>query len=326
MKKKNLSISIGAIIVLTVAIAVLEFALRYVPLKFVPLDEMQWARPPGLVAVKGVEREGQKNGTLFIRLKDGKEQFVYEGWDVTFSDYGSAFAFQKKYIPPANSPYVLYYIEDGRNVTKLTIENSGGYIKDMQENPLRTYLFAEIVKNNASTFCILERVPSNSSADKDQKCLELGISDVERGLWNPNHERELVVKTTSRRIFTLDPWEKRPRQIYAEGDTKQAYEVLLQLFQEKPSDISSYYDSSSKKQFFQLPFATIIMEGRGLTLLPLSADTKLSWVDDGHLLAKGNDSLDIIEYKTGRTANLFNEKETHAKAVLIHIQRNDIEL
>lgn len=68
------------------------------------------------------------------------------------------------------------------------------------------------------------------------------------------------------------------------------------------------------------------MEGRGLTLLPLSADTKLSWVDDGHLLAKGNDSLDIIEYKTGRTANLFNEKETHAKAVLIHIQRNDIEL
>jgi len=326
MKKKNLSLSVGAIIVLAATITAIGFASQYTPFKFVPLDEMQWDQPPGLVAVKSVEREGQKNGTLFIRLKDGKEQFVYEGWDVKFSDYGSAFAFQKEYAPPADSPYVLYYIEDGRNITKLTIENSGGYIKDMQENPLRTYLFAEIVKKNASTFCILERVASNSSANKDQKCLELGISDVDRGLWDPNHERELVVKTTSDRIFTLDPWEKRPRQIYAEGDTKQTYEALLQLFQEKTGDASSYYGSSSKKRFFQLPFASIIIEDRKWTLLPLTTETKLSWIDDEHLLAKRGDSLDIIEYKTRRIAELLNEKDIHTKPVLIHVQGNDIEL
>lgn len=323
-KKKSSILYVFALLVTVTAVAVFALADKYTSFSPVSLNEIHWDQPPGLIAIKGIEREGHDDGTLFIRLKDGKEQFVYEGWDVKFSDYGSAFAFQKEFIPSTDTPHVLYYLQDGEFVTKLTIENSGGYIKDAEENPGRTYVFVELVKNNTSTFCILERVPSSGTVVGDQQCLELGISDVDSGLWNPGHERELVVKTKSNRIFTLDPWEKRPRQIYATGDSKKSYDAFIELFTKKTTDPSFYYGAQPKR-FIQLPIATLVQDTTW-SILPPMTDAKLAWVDDGHIVAKRSDSLEIIEYKTGRVAGLLYQSHMKDKPTLIHTQGNDIEL
>ncbi|MBI2484444.1 hypothetical protein HYV71_04650 [Candidatus Uhrbacteria bacterium] len=296
----------------------------FTPFSYVALNEIRWDQPPGLVAIKDMERDGHADGTLFVRLKDGKEQFAYEGWEVLFSDYGSAFAFQKEFIPPADTAHVLYYIEDGERVTKLTIENSGGYIKDIQENPGRTYVFVEFVVNESSSFCMLERVASSALNANERKCLQLEVPHASQGIWNPRAERELVVATQSNRIFTVDPWEKRPRQIYADGDTKPVYDKLRALFDKKSSDPASYEGPPAKK-FVLLPFVTVILDKK-IRLLPSLNDTKLAWIDDSHLLAKKEHSLEIIEYKTGSVAGLLYEQSMYNKPVLIHTQGNDIEL
>ena len=255
----------------------------------VSYTDLHWEQPPGLIALNPVKKNNER-GLLFLRLRDGEEQFLAGEWKTNFTPYGNVFVYGYAPNSATEKKQILYYIESGERISRITIKNQPGEIVAVQENPKTSYLFIEFTNNKRTSFCLVERYGSTGNTN----CKQLDVSTIARGAWNPNAERELVIKIAGDEIYTFDPWEKRPVKISSKNPH---YSELKNVFTRQPNADSSH------QGIFQHSFSTILAVKEKSTIrffrIPKSAQT--TWLTDkNHILLKTKNEAGILELSTNK--------------------------
>lgn len=270
--------------------------------------DLRWDQPPGLIALSPSQKEG-KTGLLFIRLRDGKEQFLAGNWKTSFTPYGNAFVYGYPPSTTNENKQQLYYIESGEKISHIDIKNKPGDINAIQENHKTSYLFIEFTNDTSTSFCIIERFGSG-----DTDCKQLDITKISQGVWNPAKERELVIKTSAHELYTFDPWEKRPIKINSSDSN---YRALTMLFENTKA-------RSSPKQVLQFVLLNILVikEGSLIQLFQIPFGAHTAWIGDtDHVIFKTNTASGILERSTKKYVPLFYDTK-HASSTIKFLSAN----
>lgn len=282
------------IFIVLLIFVVIPIVLRY---KSIPLEDLHWAKPAGLIAIHQAKREGQP-GILFLRLKDAKEQFIAGNWQVDFSNNGNAFLFSQ-------SKPEIYIIEGGRRIIKTQLKDLRGTIASIQENLRQTYLALEIQGESKSTFCLVEKTGADS-----QPCQIITVrGTAAHALWNPKADQDLVLKTDRGEIYIQNAWEPKSESVSPESEPAR-YQQLINLFTanaaNNPHRVEGRDGMRQLWRFANLIFIRDEKKGWSFARVPLSA--KVGWVVDGyHLLVKTNERLEILEPDERRVSTLLEE-------------------
>lgn len=301
--KTLLFIVIACGLFFAVLIGGVEWHVRTVHIAQASFTDLHWSKTPGLIVLSPSQRDG-KTGLLFIRLRDGKEQFLAGNWKADFTPYGNVFVYG---YPPSDmdeNKQQLYYIESGEKISHIDIKNSPGAISAVQENPKASYLFIEFTNDTSTSFCIIERY-----GPQDTDCKQLDVTQVSQGKWNPTKERELVIKTSTHELYTFDPWEKRPIKINSSDSN---YQTLTALFEQGKPQLSV-------KQTMQFAFLNIlaIKEGPLLQLFRIPFGAQTAWIiDTDHILFKAHNAIGVIERSTKKFVPLFYDTKDASPMVL----------
>lgn len=280
------------------------------PFHTVTLQDLKWSKAPALIAIHNIQREGKK-GLLFLRLKDGKEQFIIGHWQVDYSDIGNAFVYGEPIIGEPDKPgQQIYVIENASQLFHLQLLNAKNPIVSIQENPAQTYLFIETRGENQSAYCIIEKLSS-----KPQSCAQLNVQNtITQGIWNPKKERELVLKTNNGEIYVRDAWEAKIKHI-EEQTEPELYKELTALFNHhyKEHTITA---SEGPHSFIRFMNFILVKHEKGWRLQRVPLGSKIDWlVDDNHLLVKTRDQISILEFQTGNLAPLLKEPGVGEKMI-----------
>lgn len=293
-------------------------AMRY---RDVPLSALHWERPPVLLTVSDVQRNGQ-SGSLLVRPTDGKEQFLPGAWRLSFSESG-VYAFPESSSSADRPEQRLYFFEGNEHIREITINNLPGSLRSVRESPSRTHLVLEVTKEFSTIFCVTERFGTAPPA-----CQQLGVGAVAESVWNPAQDRELVIRTETGSILTFDPLEKKPRFVDAKTDHAR-HEELSRLFQRHPAreggSAGAGGPSRAFRRFLNLVFVLDKQGNRRVARVPLGARVAL-FGDDEHLLAVQPGRLDIIELSSRSRSPLARERGIGSGTVRYRTGGSDIVL
>ncbi len=293
LKRKILS-GAGILLLIGATVFVVIPYVLFVTMETVPLSELKWEKDPSVLAFAPVTRD-EKEGTLTIRLSDGGDHF-FEGPARVFHMSENSLVLVPKDIPKDYEGEVpLYYIEHGRKVLQLKFAYHFGNIINVTENARRSYLAIESYNGASTQFCIIERITDT----KQPSCQQIGISQSMRSLWNPKHDHEFLIKSSSSEIVTFDPWEKGPVRVRADGDAKRFAELLAIVDTPQKQDV--FVDGSLRRL---LSFVLRITPAgwRIISVPPLS---RTYWLADiEHILVQEGDRLSVVEYPTNRKAEI----------------------
>lgn len=288
--------------IFSLLIGVVEAYVRTIRIAQVTYADLHWDNAPGLIALSPSQKNGE-TGLLFIRLRDGKEQFLAGNWKMDFTSYGNTFIYGYPPTFSKENKQQLYYIESGEKISRVDIVNQPGEIKTIQENPQTSYLFIEFSDDKNSSFCIVERYGSG-----DTSCKQLDVTKISRGVWNPKKERELVIKTSASELYTFDPWEKRPIKISSSDSQFGALSALFESAKPQPvlQNILQFtflnvliVKEGSKFQFFRVPF-----------------NAKTAWlIDTDHILFKEKNASGILERSTKKYVPLFYDTKNTSPTI-----------
>lgn len=266
-------------------------------------SELNWDQAPSVLVISPVDRDGY-SGTLFVRLKDGLEQFIPGTWETNFSAQGNVYvfgAYPEEY--PIEPKKKLYEIFQGESILDIDLTHTDGDIRSVQENTLGTYLLVKIEKNQTTYFCIAERVTQDTS-----ECDELNLFGGGEAVWDPLKEHEVVVRNAAGEILTYDPWNPGLSPVTAEEAPDQ-YAYLLGLFTE-PEGVAS------STSVFHLLHWTVGMRNNipFFYSSPLFSGVKLL-NDAEHALVVGRSSIDILELDTGKIISVYTDPDVQSKQV-----------
>lgn len=269
----------------------------------ISLTDLRWERPPSFVAVEGIQREKQ-TGLLFVRLNDGKEQFLAGTWHVAFSESGAyAYGSFPKGYSKEDGQHIYYLSGDGR-IYHIQLADASLPITYIQEDPDTNYLFIEVTREHGRSFCVIPRL----NEDKPS-CQQLDVNGISNGLWNPAKAHELVIKTTTGQIFTFDPWEKKPHLI---DPTDNQYQELTKLFTNQPNTLTQ------KPLTIRLLSLLIIKQNKSWHFVHIPIFAKIEWLQDwAHLIVVNRNNLSILEPFTKKEAPLKQERAISEHPVFI---------
>lgn len=290
-------IGLVAILILLIILPPLIF-----PFHAINLQDLKWTKASALLAVYDIQRDG-KPGLLFLRLKDGKEQFIIGNWQVDYSDIGNAFVYGEPIIgEPDKVGQQIYVIENAAQLFHLQLLKAKNPIVSIQENPAQTYLAIETRSDHSSAYCIIEKI-----SNKPQSCAQLNVQGtITQGRWNPKKERELVLKTETEEIYVRDAWDIKVKHIEASTDPA-LYQELTALFNpvDKEHTLIAFEGTYSFKRWLNF---ILIRHEKGWQLQRIPIFSKIDWlVDSRHLLVKTRNQLAILELTTGNLAPLLQE-------------------
>lgn len=272
-------------------------AVRY---RDVPLSALRWERPPVLLTISDVARNGQA-GSLFVRPTDGREQFLSGAWSVNFSERG-VYAFQER-SSNANQPAQrLYFFEGNEHIREITINNLPGLLRSVKESPSGTHLVLEVAKETSTIFCVTERFGTSPP-----QCQQLGVGAVAEGVWDPTQDHELVIRTEAGSLLTFDPGTKQPRFVDAKTDQVRHAE-LSRLFQTHQAR------AGVLRRFLNL---VLVRDEQGVWSLaraPLGARVAL-FGDGQHLLIVQMNRINIVELRSRARSPLIRERGIGTGAV-----------
>lgn len=290
---------------------------KFLPNYAAPLPDLLWKQEPNLLALSNIERLDQA-GLLFIRLQDGKEQFIAGNWQVNFSDSG-AYVFGE--FPEGYSKQTdqqIYFISNDR-IHEITLTGFSDQITAVHEDPTATYIFIETLSEKSTFYCIAKRI-----LDGSPSCQQLNINKPTRAQWNPEQEWELMLKTEEGKLYTYDPQEKKMHFISPDDKPEQHQQLTL------------LFTASIKPQQFMLGdqennfwrFLNIVLvknaEGWSWHRIPLRTQ-KIAWLaDDEHLLIVEQHRLSILELPTNKLAPVIEEDTVGRKTIII--QHNNYNL
>lgn len=266
-------------------------------------SDLRWDKAPGVFAISPIEREGY-SGVLLVRLKDGLEQFIPGTWETSFSDQGNVYVFgsypEDYPIEPKNK---LYKIFQGDTIFDISLVNTDGVIRSVQENTLGTYVLIKIEKNQTTYFCIAEQVNQDSV-----ECDELNLFGGGAAVWDPQKEHEVVVWNAAGEILTYDPWNPGLNQV-KEGDEPEQYAYFVNLFN---GEISN---GLPKPKLYHglLWMMGNVFEQPFLYNIPLWSTAQFI-ADQKHALVVSQKLIQIIELDTGKAIPVlkgsnFQEKQ-----------------
>lgn len=279
----------------------------------VDLAGLRWDIEPNMIALQDMERENNR-GLLFIRLKDGKEQFIAGNWQADFSDSGNVYAFGE--FPDGyfdQTGQQIYAVIDGRKVIDINLDNlADKKIVSIQENPAGTYLFIEASSDSSTIYCLTEGVGGGR-----RECQQLSIlTSVSQGLWNPNQPRELVIKTKDGAIVVHDPWEKDPHLV-SPVEEPERYIELASLFDRPMPKANKINAKDEEFRYWQFLNLMMIKDADSWRFFKTPFGARLAWLIDGqHLLLKEADGLGVIEYGTDKIAPVLRENISDKKVEL----------
>lgn len=291
-------------------------ALFFFPLPTRSLDKLVWKASSYLIAIPHADREG-KEGTLFLRVKDGKEQFMSGQWSVFYASNDSVYLYGSFSIDEAVSStgLHLYNIYGGDKIYDIPLEHVSGSIVSTQENGIGTYVLLGSTSGTRTQYCLMTHLES-----KVPLCPTIGLPDVKNALWNPEKEHELVLQTASGTLFTVDPWEKEegsPRAVTSDTDPKRL-EQLSALFQVPAVDprVSPGSDKKTLHTFLNLALVT---DAHGWTLHWLPPGADVAWYFDAdHFLVKESNRISLYDLKSRMFSTLLEEKGVGKKSLLFH--------
>lgn len=298
---------VGTVVIAAVGLLV---ALIFDPFLFwekTELASITWEQPPNVILIPNGERESN-GGILFIRLRDGKEQFIAGTWNVSFSDYGNVIVYGSSTNKDEQAPLqTIYYIQDGENIFPLSTKQLPKNITEIRENRRTTYLAIEALadQRDASRVCLLERL-----SERLERCF-----DDSRGVkarWNNTRDQELILKMGDD-LYRYDPWERAQTKVLPE-ENRENYEALLALFDaSKTNNAFPWFRQEAQRTTLSAPPLFLLFSGTKKTpltkkihLFYIPPLARLQWITDtNHLLIKHGGGLGVIELSTRRYAPIL---------------------
>lgn len=280
----------------------------------VSLEKLFWDdSAPVFIEVDNVPRD-EKQAVLFIRLKDGKEQSVIGTWNVTF-DRKNAFAYGNELnesmassTATSTGPYLLDL--NMNRIRIFTANKLKGEIRRAFESSNGSYVAVRVDSGSEHSYCLIE---TTSLPQKD--CFLIDASNDDEVLWNPSNDHELVLKTATSSLATIDAWD---------GENGRRHYVTDQQDQKRFKELSALFDRETPKfrviRFFGL---TAVDAGRGWTLFQIPRTGNIALLDNNHLLVKEQDGLSIIEIGTRSIAKLSSLKDVGSKSIFYRHENDD---
>lgn len=274
--------------------------IRY-PIALVDLAAIRWETVPNTVSLFPAQREGRE-GILFIRLKDGKEQFIAGNWKAHSAPSGSVYTFGE--FPQGYSSSTgqqLYAIKLSNVIQKIDLGGVTGTIVSVDENPRGTYLLMSMLKDGEQSFCVIEQGDASSVTG----CQRLSIDHLVQGVWHPTKDHELLLRDAQGVEYVFDPWEDEKTRIRRIDPDSNPKEYL---------DIQNIFQGDSHGSAFQdrplQSFLNLLMVSSGATRsyyhVPLFS--RVMWLRDGHhLLVKRGQALFVMDLSARSTALVLDE-------------------
>jgi hypothetical protein len=275
----------------------------WLPTSQTSLDKLKWKSESQLIALTAASREGRR-GILFIRLKDAKEQFIAGEWTAHFQDWGDVMAVGR--FPPgySSSTGQRLYAVKGDKILGLSLEKLAPVV-GVQESRNQAYLLMETRDGQKSGFCIMEWLKS-----RNPDCLPIRVENAVQSKWDRLAEHELIMRTASGTIYSVDPWEhglESPKLISPDDDRRK-FERARALLAEKTPPSGNLTSSPVKRKIARFLNLAIISDARGWSVHHVPLFSTLGWLKDGeHLLVKEQNRLGIYETATRSYAPLLRE-------------------
>lgn len=277
--------------------------------KRAPIDHLAWGEPPGMIALAGARREG-RSGILFVKLRDGKEQFIAGDWNASFTDQGNIIAFGS--FPMNYSEQIgqqIYYIGYGSRINDIQLNTIQGKIFGVTENRKATYLLVQARLAQSTFFCVAERVVKNQTP-----CVPVG-GENSIAAWNPDHDREIVIKNPDGSLFLFDPWENELISFDSEKDPEQTKSLTALLAQQE--DPFVIQTDHGEKRMRQIGNIVIIRGGKSVSWVRVPFGATARFIrDDNHLLVKEDHQLSVVERSSKKVSVILKDRDIAEKDVI----------
>lgn len=266
------------------------------PYTAVAVSDIPWKQAPPLLVFQNIEREGN-TGLLFIRITDGKEQFLPGTWDVTHNrDVFYAFGKLPDTFAESNRTKIVYATNeqlhwiDGGPLSQT--------IRAVKENATRSHFFIEMESQEGRQYCIAERV-----FDGALSCKQLSINKPTRAFWNSNDAQSLILLTENGgTIYVYDVQEGSMRALDPRQQPEE-YGMVAGLAQDSREDEWRTHD------FFRLLNIIVFKQGPVWAWyhIPLRTQSVFLFRDMNHALVVERDRISVLTFSLRTSAPLITQ-------------------
>ncbi len=298
-----------------VVLAAIVLGELFLPVPSKPFTQLNWRSASyTLIAISDVKRKGE-NGTLLLRFNDGLEQFMRGDWKVFFPSNSSVYLYGSapETQTASSTKPLLYNFIYAKSIYSVPIDSISGPIISVEENKDATYLAIGFSTGTQTQYCLAEHLNAQKPG-----CVSLLTPGIEQVKWDTDTKHELVLRTASGSLFTVDPWEKEeasPKPVIAEKDSTRL-EKLDRLFYVPLADsaVSPGRGTRMLNRFLNL---VIISDEKGRTVHRLPFGAAASWfLDDSHLLIKETNTLSVYDIESRILYPLIAENGIGSKTIL----------
>lgn len=279
------------------------------------LSDLRWAKNAPTFVIEKEAAKKAYTGPLFIRLRDGKDQFIAGNWDLSFDEsnifaYGNfakststADATSTSIFSPTTGPYVLRIDEDAIAILEQKKLN-GKALSGI--NSLNGSYIGLTIDSKDHPFCVIE----TTADQKDRPCIDVPVDQTDEVAWNPMVDHEIVTRSATGSIATIDLWDGSAmhKNVLTRVDNQKKYDTLTHAFPAKQ-------DEQTKIQ--RAMGVTAIRNEKGWHFFRLPSDARVTMLsDENHLLIQEKNDLQILEISTKKIAPLYHEDGIGQKEIL----------
>lgn len=285
----------------------------YLSPKSLSLEQLKWENAPPIVAFNDVKRT-DLSGLLFLRLKDGKEQFIAGGWHAFFrspSDVLSLGEFPLGYS--SSTGQYLYILDGGERLYGVSLDRFKERVSSVRLNQNNAYLLFKTQNDGTIGFCVAEW---QKIVHPD--CKPIRVSEMRKAMWDPASDHTAVVQTATGTLYRADPWNNGMEHPQMIDPDKEAVQIatLNKLFSEPVKSDSDGTAILKPQIVWRFLDFVVIREHKTWSVLRPPQGSSLAWLDDGeHLLVTQADRLSVYEIKTRSIATLISDKDIGTKTL-----------
>ena len=272
-------------------------------------EEIIWDSAPKKIAITDVTRE-EKEGTLVVRLIDGKEQFFFGSWNASFGRSDNVFIFgseEGNTDEEKNEDQAIYHIGTDDRIKQIRVKKELGEIQNVVQDETLSYLIIEFFNKNTSGICV---TPYDDS--ENIKCSKIIIYGDIESKWNPENTHEALFQNTSdesqKVYYSIDMWEEDSFRTH--DSESERYSEIANYFNEKREN-----DLDEKiYTFLNLAF---IKNKNGYSIQQVPKNSSVDFfTDSNHLIIKTNNEVLVQEVSTKKRALLYNIPRAQEKNIL----------
>lgn len=271
----------------------------------VPLSDITFSKDSHKIVLKNIERRTE-NGSLALRLTDGKDQFFPGNFNFSFGNDRRLYAYGDVGEGDDLRRYI-YIITELDGVKEIDATSVGGPISLVTESPDGLYFIIEFETGGITDYCISVR-----DVEAKIDCERIATTAETKTIWNPKKQHHAIFQFDED-YKEIDMWDTKP-VTYEEGndgfeeiDTAFKNYRVYDSWKEGIYSVGIGYLAMPSKEHFRLPY-----------FIPGDSSGEAAWFYDyNHIIVKGDSSLYIYEINSKKKSAILEGQDLSSSELLI---------